>query len=53
MLGLWCMSCFCICDKCSSLRKQTMKITRLMDDLYLKKEIREKLDKETNNEHNA
>ena len=25
-------------------------ITRLMDDLYLKKEIRKKLDKETNNE---
>ena len=28
-------------------------ITRLMDDLYLKKEIREKLDKETNNEYNT
>ena len=28
-------------------------VTRLMDDLYLKKEIREKLNKETNNENTS
>ena len=28
-------------------------VTRLMDDLYLKKEIREILNKETNNEYNT